>query len=344
VDEVEGCRVRIRSIKPEFWSSDDITALHWYERLLLIGLWSYVDDNGVGRDRLASIAGDLFSGDVERDPAATFQRITEGLVQLEAKGRIVRYEVDGTKYLAITGWHHQRIDKPAKARYPRPEDSRPPRGAVATASRDSRDGSSTPTAAPAHASAALATSERATEPSSATHEATFSENVPLTGHSSETRDTLATPSRDSRDTLAPGTEEQGNRGTGESSSSDVADATPDDNSDDFQAPQDAQLLADLLLSLMAKNGESPRPAKPTKAWLVAADRLLRIDGRDAATAMGLLRWAKQDDFWAANIKSIPTFREKYDQLTADAKRKTGARSGRTRLAAQIRAGQNGGAR
>ncbi len=39
----EVVRVRIRSIKPEFWRSDDIDALSVFERLLFIGLWSYVD-------------------------------------------------------------------------------------------------------------------------------------------------------------------------------------------------------------------------------------------------------------------------------------------------------------
>ena len=33
--------MRIRSIKPEFWRSDDITALSLEDRLLFIGLWSY---------------------------------------------------------------------------------------------------------------------------------------------------------------------------------------------------------------------------------------------------------------------------------------------------------------
>ncbi len=33
---------------------------------------------------------------------------------------IVRYEVDGRRYFYITGWSHQRIDKPSRARYPLP--------------------------------------------------------------------------------------------------------------------------------------------------------------------------------------------------------------------------------
>ena len=43
--------MRIRSIKPEFWTSEDVTDLTYFERLLFIGLWSYADDHGRGQDR-----------------------------------------------------------------------------------------------------------------------------------------------------------------------------------------------------------------------------------------------------------------------------------------------------
>ncbi|UIR39756.1 hypothetical protein LZP97_27105 (plasmid) [Rhodococcus sp. DMF-1] len=111
--------MRIRSIKPEFYRSDDIDALDWESRFLFIALWSYVDDNGVGLDKLASIAADLFAGDLERDPQETFARVSRGLQTLSEAGRITRYTVDGKAYLHITNWEkHQRIDKPNKARYP----------------------------------------------------------------------------------------------------------------------------------------------------------------------------------------------------------------------------------
>src|SRR3954470_12573547 len=58
--------MRIRSIRPEFWSSEDIAALPWDVRLVFIGLWSYVDDNGVGRDNEKLIVADLFP--LEEDP------------------------------------------------------------------------------------------------------------------------------------------------------------------------------------------------------------------------------------------------------------------------------------
>lgn len=159
--------MRIRSIKPEFWRSDDVSALDPVDRLLFVGIWSYVDDNGVGLDKLAAITADLFAADLEADPPETFARVSRGLRNLAAAGLIVRYTVEGRAYLAVTGWsRHQRIDKPGKTRYPGPDQ--------------------------------------------------------------EIHDTLATPSRVSRDTLAPGTGEQGNRGTEEQGG--AADPPPVDNS------------------------------------------------------------------------------------------------------------------
>ncbi|MDB5716494.1 MAG: hypothetical protein JWO15_3891 [Sphingomonadales bacterium] len=147
--------MRIRSIKPEFWRSEDITALDWETRLLFIGLWSYVDDNGVGRDVEKLILADLFP--LEENPRETLATVSRGLLALSERGLIVRYYVNGKPFLEITGWaSHQRIDKPNKARY-----------------------------------------------------------EPVTCGNAVIRDTLATPSRDSSETLAPGTGEQGNRGTEE---------------------------------------------------------------------------------------------------------------------------------
>lgn len=111
--------MRIRSIKPEFWRSDDISNLDIEDRFLFIGLWSYVDDNGVGLDKLASIVADLFADDMMNDPRDTIARVSRGLQHLFEAGLIVRYEVDNTDYLSITNWEkHQRIDRPNKPRFP----------------------------------------------------------------------------------------------------------------------------------------------------------------------------------------------------------------------------------
>ncbi len=111
--------MRIRSIKPEFWRSRDIANLNWDARLVFIGLWSYVDDNGVGKDIDYDIIGDLFAADLVKDPRETVARVSRALASLSEAGLIYRYEFDGTPYLEIATWsRHQRIDKPGKPRYP----------------------------------------------------------------------------------------------------------------------------------------------------------------------------------------------------------------------------------
>ena len=133
--------MRIRSIKPEFWRSDDITELALEDRLLFIGLWSYVDDNGVGLDKLSAVAADLFAGDLERDPRETFARVSRGLQRLFASGLITRYTVDGRPYFEVTNWvKHQRIDRPNKPRLPGVTSANAViRDTLATPSRDIRE-------------------------------------------------------------------------------------------------------------------------------------------------------------------------------------------------------------
>lgn len=114
--------MRIRSIKPEFWRSDDVNELRIEDRLLFIGLWSYVDDNGVGIDRHSSICADLFAHDLSVSPHDTLMRVQEGLSRLHALGVIVRYSVGSKDYLEIANWSkHQKINRPSPGRYPRSE-------------------------------------------------------------------------------------------------------------------------------------------------------------------------------------------------------------------------------
>lgn len=131
--------MRIRSIKPEFWTSEDIAALDWATRLVFIGLWSYVDDNGVGRDIEKLISASLFP--LEDDPRDTLATVSRALAKLAEGGQIARYEVDGAPFLFIDAWaKHQRIDKPAKARYPLPTcENAVPRETLATVSREPRE-------------------------------------------------------------------------------------------------------------------------------------------------------------------------------------------------------------
>lgn len=113
--------MRIRSIKPEFWRSDDITGLPIEDRLLFIGLWSYVDDNGVGRDKLADICADLFAHDLSVSPHDTLMRVDAGLKRLQTRDLIARYSVENRQFLYVCQWSaHQRINRPSPGRYPSP--------------------------------------------------------------------------------------------------------------------------------------------------------------------------------------------------------------------------------
>lgn len=113
---------RIRSIKPEFWKSQSIADLKdWRDRLTFIGLWSYVDDNGVGVDSFKLIAAELYG--LEDDPREVRDHTRECLARLAAAGFITRYTHDGKRYIHVTTWDkHQRIDRPNKPRYPLPTD------------------------------------------------------------------------------------------------------------------------------------------------------------------------------------------------------------------------------
>lgn len=112
--------MRIRSIKPEFWRSQDMANRSFFTRLLFVGLWSYVDDNGVGMDSVPLIRADLFPLD---DDVQTISKLIAGaLTELSVSGQVTRYEgSDGRHYLFIDGFStHQKINRPTKSRKPMP--------------------------------------------------------------------------------------------------------------------------------------------------------------------------------------------------------------------------------
>lgn len=107
---------RIRSIKPDFFKSEDVSTLPLRARLTWIGLWTQCDDHGRYKDSARLIKGDLWSLD-----DVSLRDIEEDLSILEKGRRLVRYEVDGKQYLAIVNWHaHQAINRPGKPKHPSP--------------------------------------------------------------------------------------------------------------------------------------------------------------------------------------------------------------------------------
>ena len=114
--------MRIRSTKPEFWRSRTVASVSWDARLVLKGLESYVDDNGVGKDDVALIVGDIFPRDMFANPRETVARVSEAISHLHRAGLLWRYEVDGLRLLYVSNWESiQRVDKAQNGRLPRPD-------------------------------------------------------------------------------------------------------------------------------------------------------------------------------------------------------------------------------
>lgn len=82
--------------------------------------------------------------------------------------------------------------------------------------------------------------------------------------------------------------------------------------EDLAKREDVERLCQLLVSLMVANGD--KKPNVTKTWRDETRRMLDIDGRTEEQASRLMRWALDNTFWRANIRSMPTFRDKFDQL------------------------------
>lgn len=114
--------MRIRSTKPNFWRSKTMARFDWGTRLVLKGLESYVDDNGVGKDDIALIAADVFPRDLSSSPHETIMQLTEAVQRLTEAGLVVRYEADGEDLIYIDRWKEwQYIQHPKAGRFPRPD-------------------------------------------------------------------------------------------------------------------------------------------------------------------------------------------------------------------------------
>ncbi|MBB5939476.1 hypothetical protein [Streptomyces zagrosensis] len=107
---------RIRTIKPEAFISESLTAVSVHAERTFFGLLTQADDHGRFRDQAAVIAGALWSLRPEHGPL----EVEDDLTQLDGAGLICRYEGnDGKRYLHIVAWaRHQKINRPSGSRCP----------------------------------------------------------------------------------------------------------------------------------------------------------------------------------------------------------------------------------
>ena len=95
-------------------------------------------------------------------------------------------------------------------------------------------------------------------------------------------------------------------------------ATASPTADAVNGRPDVEHLCTLLADRIEANG-SKRP-QITKRWRDAARLMIDRDGRDEEHVAKAIEWCQKDEFWRANILSMPKLREKYDQLRLQASR------------------------
>ena len=101
---------RIRTIKPEFWVDDVMVELPFEARLLFIGLWNFVDDEGYIEDKPKRIKMQIFPADDVL--------IEDSLNALCDSGRLHAFDSDQGPLLQVANWdRHQKINRPTPTRF-----------------------------------------------------------------------------------------------------------------------------------------------------------------------------------------------------------------------------------
>lgn len=108
---------RIRTIKPEFNTSESVARLSRDSQLFFLKLLTECDDYGRIRWLPKKIAGDLYP--MAQDVGA--EQVEAWAAELEAEDIFSLYEAGGSTYGRFKNWErHQRVDKPGKSSIPAP--------------------------------------------------------------------------------------------------------------------------------------------------------------------------------------------------------------------------------
>lgn len=92
---------RIRTIKPDFFMSDDVGSLTVNSRLLYVALWCHCDRNGIIKFQKTGLAAQCMPFE--------FNMFDDCIAELIESGLVLPYQVENNKYLYIpTFTEHQR--------------------------------------------------------------------------------------------------------------------------------------------------------------------------------------------------------------------------------------------
>lgn len=111
---------RIRTVKPEFFTSPDIGQLEPHARLLYMAMWCWADDFGIGETNINGLLGFAFP-DSDEISAPILRRFCADLARI---CHVNFFTVRGRHYYAIPTWDkHQKTERRAGRRQnPGPDD------------------------------------------------------------------------------------------------------------------------------------------------------------------------------------------------------------------------------
>jgi len=107
-----------RMISASMWEDDFFTELSMFDRLVWIGLITCcADDQGRMQDKTRLLISQTFP--IDEIETSKFEN---SVLKIISFGKLVRYEIDGKKFLQITNWwKHQTPRWAGKSNYPPPE-------------------------------------------------------------------------------------------------------------------------------------------------------------------------------------------------------------------------------
>lgn len=323
---------RMRTLKPEAFTSETLMNVSVHARWNFAGLWTYVDDEGRGRADARLIKAALWALDDE----VTTREVAAFLDELECERLLCRYEHDGKRYLHIVNFaEHQRPNRPVPSKLPAC-----PKATHGGLTESSVSGHADVIQASRSIGRALdcadlgtlweVTERIADEVLIAAGQMVITESSLRThgdvSQNSFTNTPTTTPLRTEVDGDVDGVSENGAEKSAtsqETSETDEASEEADEGDVGEPPREDVERLCQHLAARIVENGSKP----PTigKRWRNAARLMIDKDRRSEEQIHLAIDWCQNDEFWRSNILSMPTLRDQYDRLRLQAKNQSGRR-------------------
>jgi hypothetical protein len=106
---------RIRTVKPEFWTSEQVMELSPLARLAFIAMWNFCDDAGVHTASAKRLKAEVFPSD--ETSIAEVGRLVDELIE---QGLVGEFEAGDERYWFVTGWSKHQVIKKPTYRHPTP--------------------------------------------------------------------------------------------------------------------------------------------------------------------------------------------------------------------------------